>query len=100
MARGLAQWDAMASDLERRWPDALKKVQQFLDAAPWGGGSEGNAFHDAFLEGNGFQLTLERGSRLVREIAEAGKTVRANVENSLTTDEALANGIENTFAET
>lgn len=99
VARGMAQWDTMVSDLDQQWKEALKGVHDFLAAAPWGGGSEGSAFQESFLEGNGYQLTLERGSRIVRELTEMGKTLRDNVGNSLTTEDALTNGIGNGFVD-
>ncbi|MFI6739818.1 hypothetical protein ACIBI9_43430 [Nonomuraea sp. NPDC050451] len=84
--RGLSEWSAMAEDLERESARLVAKVQEALDAAPWGPGAEGEAFRAAHFRNGGPTQMLSQCTQLAQEITGAGCGVRTAVDNTLKMD--------------
>ncbi|GAA4231726.1 hypothetical protein FHR32_004132 [Streptosporangium album] len=90
VGRGISQWNVMSGELERFYAQRMTRITELLAAAPWGGGTEGNAFRQSLMEGGGPNIMLSNGADSVRQIVDAGPRLRRTLENSLGTDVAIA----------
>jgi hypothetical protein len=97
VGNGIASWDAMASDLHGLWTQATAAVRALNDQAPWGDGSEGASFRAAYMAGGGPERLCYEGTLLVDEIVKVGPTVRKAVQNTITTDHAIAQDLKSNF---
>jgi hypothetical protein len=97
VGRGLASWDAMASELHSRWEQATAAVRALNDAAPWGDGGEGASFRATYMANGAPEQLCAEGTRLVDEITKVGPTVRKAVQHIISADQANAQDIKNTF---
>ncbi|MEV4376565.1 hypothetical protein [Streptosporangium sp. NPDC049644] len=88
--RGMSQWDVMSGDLEKFCTPQMTRIMDLLEAAPWGGGTEGRAFQEALIRNGGPRLLLFNGAHTIQQIVEAGPRLRQTLGNSLGTDAAIA----------
>jgi hypothetical protein len=95
VGNGLASWDAMASELQGLWEKATATVRALNDEAPWGTGGEGASFCAAYMANGGPEQLCVEGTRLVDEIVKVGPTVRKAVNNTISTDHAMAQDMQN-----
>ncbi|MCG5219421.1 hypothetical protein [Streptosporangium sp. KLBMP 9127] len=86
VGRGLSAWYAMASDLEKQWPQLKQRLQQAHGAAPWGNAAEGGTFRASYQKDDGPDQMLETADLLVGEIMKAGTLVRESVANTFGID--------------
>jgi hypothetical protein len=97
VGNGLASWDAMASELQSRWEKATAAVRALNDEAPWGDGSEGASFCATYLANGAPERLCVEGGRVVDEIVKVGPTIRKAVQHTISTDQAMAQDINNNF---
>ncbi|MEV6865898.1 hypothetical protein AB0M44_33495 [Streptosporangium subroseum] len=94
VGRGILQWNVMSGELEGFYAQRMARIMDLNAAAPWGGGTEGLAFQKAYMEGGGPKVLLSNGAHLVQQIVEAGPRLLRTLENSLSTDTAIAQGLD------
>jgi hypothetical protein len=94
---GLAVWDAMSSELHSQWERATAAVRALNDAAPWGDGSEGASFREAYMANGAPERLCVEGTALVDEVVKVGPTIRKAIQHTISTDHAMAHDIDNGF---
>jgi hypothetical protein len=87
---GVSQWNVMSGDLEQFYARLAAQITELNAASPWGGGTEGIAFHQSYIRDGGPDATLSKGADTVRQIVDVGPRLRQTFENSLGTDAAHA----------
>jgi hypothetical protein len=88
--RGISEWNATFGDMEKTYAERAAKVKELQAAAPWGAGSEGQAFAQAYLKDNGPSLLLDNGTHVVGRLVEMGPGLRTAIDNHATADAASA----------
>ncbi|MEV0381329.1 hypothetical protein [Nonomuraea sp. NPDC050643] len=97
--RGISAWSTMAEDLERGLRRRVAQVEECLASAPWGGGAEGRAFHEAHFRGDGPPGMLTQCTRLGGEVTDAGTRLRKVIDNTLRTDADIKHDMTGTLRE-
>ncbi|WP_157252313.1 hypothetical protein [Nonomuraea typhae] len=95
ISTGLAEFDTATSDLAARYPDLARRIRALNSERPWGTGPEGAAFANRYFENGGPTDFLDKLDDLVTEIAKSGPLLRKGVANTLATDAAIAQSLQN-----
>ena len=82
LAKGLSQWHVATTDAESGYAACLREIRRLNAAEPWGRDAAGQAFHAAYMQGDGPNVVMKRGEELAAKVVELGPVVRRGAENA------------------
>ncbi|MFI7051876.1 hypothetical protein ACWDOR_01660 [Streptosporangium canum] len=95
VAAELSRWDRVASDVRTMWQTQIAKIQQLNNPSTWGADTPGLAFQTSYYQGGALFQMITNGGQIIADVAAEPARIRKAIANSLATDHAQGQMMDN-----